>query len=111
MANGMTSCDVTVWRHMVSHNEFVRLSIHIKHKRTFGQKDCTISETREVCERSGVFIGIIVGHHVTLMIFYSSRSEVKVEKDSFSDSVSYIIIGNQAINLYGGAWGERGAQV
>ena len=36
-------------RHMT-----MRLPIHNK-KRTFGQKDCTILETREVRERSGVF--------------------------------------------------------
>ncbi len=38
------------------HNEFVCVSQSITKKRTFGQKDCTIWETREVGERSGVFI-------------------------------------------------------
>ncbi len=38
------------------HNEFVFVPQSIAKKRTFGQKDCTIWETREVLERSGVFI-------------------------------------------------------
>ena len=35
----------------------VSQSITKKKKKNFGQKDCTIWETRDVCERSGVFIG------------------------------------------------------
>ena len=38
------------------HNEFVFVFQSIAKKRTFGQKDCTIWKTREVRERSGVFI-------------------------------------------------------
>ena len=41
---------------MMSHNEFVCVSQSITKKMTFRQKDCTIWETQEVRERSGIFI-------------------------------------------------------
>ncbi len=41
---------------MTSHNGFLCVSQSITKKGTLGQKDCTIWETREVRERSGVFI-------------------------------------------------------
>ena len=46
----MTSCD------MCHVNGFVCVSQSITKERTLGQKDCTILETREVRERSGVFM-------------------------------------------------------
>ncbi len=47
---------MTSWRQVTSHNEFVYVSQSIPKRRTSWQKVCTIWETREVCERSGVFI-------------------------------------------------------
>ena len=54
------------------HNEFVFVSQSITKKRTFGQMDCTIWETREVRERSDVFIKIRI-HACSIGKYQSSR--------------------------------------
>ncbi len=63
----VTSCDVTLWRHMTLHNEF----------RGKGTRKCP---TREVCESSGVFIcllfSLVTKHEVSGCWERSRLSEV-----------------------------------
>ncbi len=85
-------CDF-MWRdNMTSHNmhnEFVFVSQSIAKKRTFGQKDCTIWETREVRERSGVFITFIwplLMHHHNIDKFHLDLciwSNIDIDKDTW----------------------------
>ena len=63
MAYGMTSqYDIMMSGHVTSHNEFVCISQSITKKGTVGQKVSSIWETREVRERSGVFISLKYFH-------------------------------------------------
>ena len=67
----VTSGDVKVWRHDVTWRHIMNLCVSLdpeQKKEDFWAKDCTIWETQEVHERSGIFIEtenvILCGDHV-----------------------------------------------